>query len=708
MRLFPTSWRHYSPHVLLLLLTFAAYFPLCCRFGDLFTMEDHAQFIHCTVMGYADIIRFFHTSCWGATVSQDGFYRPLMQLQFFLLHRWFGLAAFPLHLSAFLLFAVIVQLVHLFAFCLFRRRGIALLAAVLFCINPTTTRTLFFGHNSGDLPMVVFIMLTLICCLRDTHPLLIAGMMLGAFAGKEGSYVLPVLILLYEIIVRRLTLLASCRKHQVMLVLATVFFGFRLILFNGLGGYGPGIHRLGADAAGQLAEKLLLCATCYHPAFFPGLATLLIMLLVLRFPRRPAAEQRRLVFLWLALLISFLPIASMYITARHAITGLLFPIIMFVTIIATGLNTLRTCFRPAGIVNLLLVLLLLAIAIPSWPEREYWYRTALPRNRLIADLTAQLARCPTAQALIIIAPHTQQQDDFALESLNMSVRFALWSAPEFKLRPAVFFSLYDVMRQPGTGNSLAIYHVDDQQQVTTWSREQLLAFYRFQSEYQTFQEFAAAETCTISPEEVRSIADCRNPLIYTALLDSPAIAASRGRKRLLFEYLLSTYTNGESFAFPWWRDALLSPVLAAEADLLFADLLARMIFDQPRQLDMATSSQLLQQPNLPERSAVYLAAHLYRQHAISKQEFITRLPRLDDDCWAGDRDAVIRLISRLDDRHEQLWDDALREKYVIAQPGDVIARLHYSCQHVWNRPDLPCRAEHLFADNQPARRLRHR
>ncbi|HNW94507.1 MAG TPA: hypothetical protein PKM88_16530, partial [bacterium] len=169
-----------------------------------------------------------------------------------------------------------------------------------------------------------------------------------------------------------------------------------------------------------------------------------------------------------------------------------------------------------------------------------------------------------------------------------------------------------------------------------------------------------------------------------------------------------TYTNGESFAFPWWRDALLARVLAAEADLLFADLLARMIFDQPRQLDMATSSQLLQQPNLPERSAVYLAAHLYRQHAISKQEFITRLPRLDDDCWAGDRDAVIRLISRLDDRHEQLWDDALREKYVIAQPDDVIARLHYSCQHVWNRPDLPCRAEHLFADNQPARRLRHR
>ncbi|HNW93938.1 MAG TPA: hypothetical protein PKM88_13600, partial [bacterium] len=290
MRCLPASWRQFSPQVVLLAVSVGIYLPLCCSYAPLFTSEDCGQFVHYIVTDDSDIPRFFFTSCWGATVQPEGFYRPLMQLHFHLLYRWFGLAAFPLHFSCLLLFLLVIQAAYAFAFGLFCQRHAAVLSALLVIMHPATSHNIFFSHNSGDLLLALFFMLTLLCCQQNRHPLLTAGMMLCAFASKETGYVLPPLILLYEIIIRQLSPRESIRKHRVMIFLTAAFACFRLVLFNGVGGYGASVHRIDFAIAGKLLFKIKLCAASFHPMFAAVVALLLVLMLLL--PARKEADDQ--------------------------------------------------------------------------------------------------------------------------------------------------------------------------------------------------------------------------------------------------------------------------------------------------------------------------------------------------------------------------------------------------------------------------------
>ncbi len=206
-------------------------------------------------------------------------------------------------------------------------------------------------------------------------------------------------------------------------------------------------------------------------------------------------------------------------------------------------------------------------------------------------------------------------------------------------------------------------------------------------------------------QQLQNLVKCQNPLIYTALLDTVAHAAGSGRKRLYGEYLLTMYTDGESLSLPWWEQALCAPSLAAETDSLFTNILENAFLHHPRQLDSGALCRILQQPALSTPAIAFLAAHLYRQGAIDRREFIRLLPPLDS--CRSDIERVIALLIRLDRNHPGLFRDAMRARYAIHRPGDLLTLLHYFCRNAWNRPELPCVIERLLLDPQTAHGFRH-
>jgi len=202
---------------------------------------------------------------WGVGVN---FYRPWVRLGYFFEYALFGDKAAGWHLFSAGLHACNSLLVWLLAWLLVRRAGVALVAGLVFALQPVHTEPVAWISGQADLWASGFVLASVCAFIamrqleKQKRPHLLMYLLAGlcfvmALFSKESAIALPVVLLAYDFVRGGLDRLLNNSEggseadkvadggslgrlllYQTPFWLLLIgYFGLRLVLFNGLGGY---------------------------------------------------------------------------------------------------------------------------------------------------------------------------------------------------------------------------------------------------------------------------------------------------------------------------------------------------------------------------------------------------------------------------------------------------------------------------------------
>jgi tetratricopeptide (TPR) repeat protein len=174
-----------------------------------FVYDDHSQIEHNpNVHSFEHLGQIFGSSI----ASQQGLqawsnsYRPLVNLDFLLCYKLFGLAPYGFHLVNIFLNCAVVGLVFVVTAALFSNDWLALVAAAVFALHPVHTEPIAWIDGVSDPAFSLFYLLAFWFFLRQgsdrAHLTRIRVGMIASFAlallSKETAMTFPVLVTVYE------------------------------------------------------------------------------------------------------------------------------------------------------------------------------------------------------------------------------------------------------------------------------------------------------------------------------------------------------------------------------------------------------------------------------------------------------------------------------------------------------------------------------
>ena len=203
-------------------------------FGNDFVWDDK-RFIHDNIgiRSIENVPAFF-------LGTVDGLYRPLRTTFYAITYSFWGENVFGYHLNSLLWHSLISVLVFLLVGKLTNRSYVPLVAALIFAVHPVHTERVTNMTGGFDLLGIFFMLLSfylyiLFSCNKKRNCLIasVAAFVLALFSSEE-AFILPLLILLYEVVFKNLRFADGKRfaSAAVFLVISVVFFLFRLFVIG--------------------------------------------------------------------------------------------------------------------------------------------------------------------------------------------------------------------------------------------------------------------------------------------------------------------------------------------------------------------------------------------------------------------------------------------------------------------------------------------
>ena len=151
---------------------------------------------------------FSHGAGAGAKVTYL-FYRPIPIFTFMLNYSVNGLDPFGYHLVNTLIHILVALAIYVLSFILFKNKVISFLSGILFVVHPIHTEAISYIASRADPLAALFMLLGLIFYIKSLetkknlfYPLVLISFVL-ALLSKEGSFIFPVLILVYHFAFRK-------------------------------------------------------------------------------------------------------------------------------------------------------------------------------------------------------------------------------------------------------------------------------------------------------------------------------------------------------------------------------------------------------------------------------------------------------------------------------------------------------------------------
>lgn len=209
-----------------------------------FIFDDWQQIVENPFLRRPDALhKIFTTSVlqFMGAVAVSNFYRPLMHVAFYAQFRLFGLNPGPYHALSILLHAGVCLLVFAVIARLSGRRLVAFAAALLFAAHPVHTEAVAWISAYPDLLCTYLSLLALWLYLRAEEAssrarhafhLLMGPVLLLALLAKEIAVAVPLLLVCYELLVRRAGWRAALRAawpaYAAMAVSGAIYLAARV------------------------------------------------------------------------------------------------------------------------------------------------------------------------------------------------------------------------------------------------------------------------------------------------------------------------------------------------------------------------------------------------------------------------------------------------------------------------------------------------
>jgi Flp pilus assembly protein TadD len=169
---------------------------------------------------------------------QTPYYRPVLEIFYRLEFLLFGMNAWGFHLVNILIHIVNAWLIYLCARRLRWAHAWAFFIAIIFLVHPIQTEAVACVSGISNLAVVMFMLLALLSHMRGRAAGKVVvwgalGFCLLAFFTKEQALVFAAIILLYEILYRRESMVVKARVILPFVVMTGCFWAWRMHLFPG-------------------------------------------------------------------------------------------------------------------------------------------------------------------------------------------------------------------------------------------------------------------------------------------------------------------------------------------------------------------------------------------------------------------------------------------------------------------------------------------
>ena len=156
----PFSWSRLGVGALVFL---CAALPYLNMLFNGFVYDDNRQVLgNPYILSFGYLREIFTTTVWSYVGAQGvtNYYRPMMTFGYLLCYQFFGPLPYGFHLVSLLLHAAIVVLLFLVTEQMFRRREVALAAALVFALHPVHTESVAWIAAVTDVELTLFYLLT--------------------------------------------------------------------------------------------------------------------------------------------------------------------------------------------------------------------------------------------------------------------------------------------------------------------------------------------------------------------------------------------------------------------------------------------------------------------------------------------------------------------------------------------------------------------
>jgi hypothetical protein len=182
----------------------------------------------------------------------DGFYRPLGYLSLAADAAWAGTSPALWHVTGIVLHTVNALLVAWLASRWGASPAASIFAGALFALHGGRPEAVAWIAARFDL-LATFFALASILLFDQARPVWSLLAFLGAVSSKESAYVVPLVLAVYSRHLGR-----PVRRTLPWFALAAALFGWRLLLFGGLGGYQQGPAQMFSSGAGTALKNVLV------------------------------------------------------------------------------------------------------------------------------------------------------------------------------------------------------------------------------------------------------------------------------------------------------------------------------------------------------------------------------------------------------------------------------------------------------------------
>ena len=271
-------------HALTLIVLFLlAVLPYLNTLFNGFVYDDNVQVLNNPyILNFSHLRAIFTTTVWSYTGMEGltNYYRPMMTIGYLLCHELFGMLAYGYHLMNVLLHAGVTLVLFGVTARMFKRRGLAFLAAAIFTLEPVHTESVAWIAGVTGLEVTFFCLLTFWFFLRlpqsggrrsDIATLGMTVSFLLALLSKEQAMTLPVLATFYEHACRedreQTSWTGKLARYGPLWLLSGAYLLFRV---NVLGAFAPVIQLPKFSWSATLFSALALLAQYAGKLFWPA------------------------------------------------------------------------------------------------------------------------------------------------------------------------------------------------------------------------------------------------------------------------------------------------------------------------------------------------------------------------------------------------------------------------------------------------------
>ncbi|MBP7652123.1 hypothetical protein KA977_01790 [Candidatus Dependentiae bacterium] len=662
-----------KPFILIFFITLAVYAPLFKNI-NLFGIEDIILFINipANTFRFHDLFKYFIGEHLYGITNEYEFFRPAISLFYFFHYSFFGINASVLHFNSLIIFLLSASILYCISNSITKSDFISYVSAILFILFPSIIpHSSFIALDSGELLALFFILLTLYLYIKNINCIIIIFSAFCAYCSKETTYILPMILFLYDLIIKKQKLNKIFKKNFILIGFSTIFFLYRFMLFNGASKHGYPHSK--NNILLIFFDKLSALLNSYNCKSILIIFIFLIFLYLIK-KNKSFKFIRIITFYLIWLLFTIIPIISRSIKEIDNIHYLFSPALPFVMLISIFFWFLYIASYKNKTICILIILFLGIIYFINIKNSFLWNNIAVLRNNIAYNAKNEILKNSAKNNIIIIKNYFIGGFNI-LTSIENNISLLLDGTD----KKTCFNMSYEKINNPDA----AVFIISNN--VKKINRAEMINHYYDSPQFKTINKFTEDKNYKLSDSEIFSFLSddyfCfhkYNPAVDHFIKNDTVLANDSSDYKNLVELIEFIYFK--KFNSKYWIKRLTDKNIEKNDTIILSSILYYSIILDYNIFNIEELTLLYTLKNqhiIPQPLIFFISSILFKKNLIQYNELISSVPDLNNIDIYFFKKMILNISVFINSKDCGMADYILNKKFSINNFNDFLFWGHF-------------------------------